>query len=460
MRRLAIIGALSACLLGGAPLAAMADDKTEKALEERIKKLEKMVDVLTTHEAKEAKEEGKEKEKAAKAGEKPLSVGSTGSGKLIYAKPFVSAPKAIVGGYMDFETNFLTNQNLTRSRATNFEVARFIPFIYGDVTDRIKVAAEIEIEHGGPNNVGGGGEIKIEFATLDYLIAEPLNFRAGILLMPMGKFNLLHDSPLNDLTDRPLVSRLILPSTYFLPGMGFYGTLYPSKLSKLDYELYVTNGFAKNTAVTDTGIRDAGGFTRTDNNNNKGVIGRVAFSPFLGVEVGGSAAHAAYTPNADKYINMYAIDWTLQRGPFEVIGEAGWARIDDPSPSFGAVAATGFTNGMAGYYVQGNYHFLPDFLKKWAPTHFTDASTFTAVVRWDNIDTDTNNRTLTATGGNTRELQRLTLGLNFRPIEDTVFKFDYQFNSQLNTNNVSTSVAGEAVRIDGNGFLFSVATYF
>ena len=42
MRRLVIIGVLSACLLGGAPLAAMADEKTEKALEERIQKLEKM----------------------------------------------------------------------------------------------------------------------------------------------------------------------------------------------------------------------------------------------------------------------------------------------------------------------------------------------------------------------------------------------------------------------------------
>jgi hypothetical protein len=450
MRRLALIGVLSACLLGGAPLAAMADEKTEKALEERIKKLEKMVEALEKHEAEEAKV------KVTKEGEKPLSVGTTGSGKLIYAKPFVSAPKATVGGYMDFETNFLTDQNLTRTRATNFETARFVPFIYGDVTDRIKVAAEIEIEHGGPNNVGGGGEIKMEFATIDYLITEPLNFRGGILLIPMGKFNLLHDSPLNDLTDRPLVSRLIIPSTWFVPGLGFYGTLYPSKLSKLDYELYVTNGFAKNTPVTDAGLRGAGGFTKTDNNNDKGVVGRVAFSPILGIEVAGSFNHAAYTPNADKDITLFAVDWTLQRGPFEVIGEAAWARIDNPSPSFGAVAATGFTNGMAGYYVQGNYHFLPDFLKKWAPRHFTDASTFTAVVRWDDIDTDTNNRTLTATGGNTGELQRLTLGLNFRPIEDTVFKFDYQFNSQLGTN----LAPGNNSRIDGNGFLFSVATYF
>jgi len=430
----------------------MADEKTEKVLEERIKKLEQMVESLTKHEAEETKI------KTAKEGEPPLSVGSTGSGKLIYAKPFVSAPKAIVGGYMDFEMNFLTDQQLTRSRATNFDQARFIPFIYGDVTENIKVAAEIELEHGGTNNPKADGEIKIEFATVDYLVAEPFNFRAGLLLMPVGKFNLLHDSPLNDLTDRPLVSRLVIPGTWTEAGAGFYGTLYPGRVSKLDYEFYAFNGFALRAAdsavAVGDGLRNLRGFQRNDNNNNKGVVGRVAFSPFLGVEVAGSAAHAAYSRNADKYATLWALDWTLQRGPLEVIGEAAWARID--ASGAGGLAPT----GMRGYYLQGNYHFLPDFLKTWSPRHFTDASTFTAVVRWDSVDTDTDNRTLTATGGNTRELQRLTLGLNFRPIEDTVFKLDYQFNTQLNTNHVSSSVAGESVRIDGNGLVLSVATYF
>src|SRR5436309_14894185 len=100
MKRLAIIGALSACLLGGIPLEAVAGEKTEKALEERIRRLEKLVEELTEHEAREAKE-GKEKE--MKTGEKPLGFGSTGSGKLIYAKPFVSSPRTTVGGYMDLQ---------------------------------------------------------------------------------------------------------------------------------------------------------------------------------------------------------------------------------------------------------------------------------------------------------------------------------------------------------------------
>src|SRR2546425_4786199 len=91
MRRLAIIGALSACLLGGVPFEAAADEKTEKALEERIKRLEKLVEELIKHEAKEAKEESKEKAPA-------YTFGSTGGGKSTYAHPFGPWPEATGGG--------------------------------------------------------------------------------------------------------------------------------------------------------------------------------------------------------------------------------------------------------------------------------------------------------------------------------------------------------------------------
>src|SRR2546425_3315900 len=94
MRRLAIIGALSACLLGGVPFEAAADEQTEKALEERIRRLEKLVEELIKHEAKGAKEEGKEKAPA-------YTFGSTGGGKSIYATPVLSWPKATGGGDID-----------------------------------------------------------------------------------------------------------------------------------------------------------------------------------------------------------------------------------------------------------------------------------------------------------------------------------------------------------------------
>ncbi len=405
----------------------------------------------------------------------PLGFGSTGSGKLIYAKPFLSAPKATIGGYADVMYNNLSRQNLDNPSRHSFGQQRMVPFIYADITDHVKFATEIEIERGGPNapvgqstTVNSDGSMQIEFAQIDYLVKEAINIRAGILLMPVGKFNLLHDSPLNDLVDRPMVSRIIIPSTWFEAGAGIYGTLYPSSQSKLDYEIYVVNGMSQQAgSITDQGVRSSRGSVSRDRDDNKAVVGRLAFSPRLGIEVAGSGYHGSYKPAADAvgagYIDIFALDWTLQRGPFEVIGESAWTRISNNN-------ATGTTGsgigpaGMQGYYIQGNYHFMPDFLKKWAPSHFSDASTFTAVMRWEHVDTDTDDRTRRTpnTLGNRREMERLTLGLNFRPIEDTVFKFDWQFNTQNNalglTNGQDLGTSNSPM--NGSGFLIQAATYF
>jgi len=388
----------------------------------------------------------------------PLGFGSTGSGKLVYAKPFLSAPKAIIGGYVDVMYNNLSRQNLDNPSRHSFGQQRLVPFIYADITDHVKFAAELEFERGGTNAAQGDGSMTIEFAQIDYLVNEPINLRAGILLMPIGKFNLLHDSPLNDLVDRPMVSRIIIPSTWFEAGAGIYGSLYPSSQSKLDYEVYAVNGMSTTAgAITDLGVRNARGSVSRDRDDNKAVVGRVAFSPILGIEVAGSGYHGAYKPSATTggigRISLFALDWTLQRGPFEVIGESAWSRISNNG--------TG-PAGMQGYYIQGNYHFMPEFLKKIAPSHFTDASTFTAVIRWEQVDTDTDDRTKILAQGNRRELERLTFGLNFRPIEDTVFKFDWQFNTQKNARGLVNGgdFSGSNSPINGNGFLVQAATYF
>ena len=175
----------------------------------------------------------------------PLGFGSTGSGRLVYAKPFVAAPKAIVGGYMDIQYRSQRKASIENGyggTTNGFDQQRFVPFIYADITEHVKFASEIEIEHGIREDATQGAEIGLEFAHIDYLVNEPFNLRAGILLLPIGKFNLLHDSPLNDLTDRPLVSRFLIPTTVAETGAGFYGTLYPGRTSKLDYELYFTTG--------------------------------------------------------------------------------------------------------------------------------------------------------------------------------------------------------------------------
>ena len=153
------------------------------------------------------------------------------------------------------------------------------------------------------------------------------------------------------------------------------------------------------------------------------------------------------------------MDWTLVRGPFEVIGESIWTYAQNNSQTLNGTACT-VNNSigeiapghlcpqrMQGYYIQSNYHFLPEWMTRLAPTFFRpDISTLTAMVRWEQVNTNKD-----APGG-LGELQRLTVGLNYRPTEDTVFKADFQYSPEtINRNNV---------RIHDTAFILSAATYF
>jgi hypothetical protein len=184
----------------------------------------------------------------------------------------------------------------------------------------------------------------------------------------------------------------------------------------------------------------------------------------LGVEVAGSGYHGNSSPSSYNPLSIFAVDWTLQKGPFELIGEAAWAYARGNSR---AIAGSTFaTPGslllgintlnlaatppqrLQGFYVQGNYHFMPSFLTKLSPKRFGEGSTFTAVIRYDRINLNLENK-----GENAGELEQISFGLNYRPIEDAVIKMSYQYLPKAFNPN-----SGQ--RIHDSAFVMSVATYF
>ncbi len=353
----------------------------------------------------------------------------------VYTKPFLRrfGQNVYVGGYVDME--YIDDEDSN----ARFRQHRLIPFIYADVSDRVKFATEIEIEDGGPQNNRDDGEIKVEFATIDYLIREQINFRTGIILSPIGRFNLVHDSPINDLVNRPLVDTFVIPTTLAEAGAGFYGSFYPTELSKLDYEVYLVNGFAGiesdgtvNISKT-TGLRGARGSQSSDINDNPAIVSRIAFSPFVGLETGFSAHVGDYDSTASNILSIFAWDFTFQKGPFEALFEAAYANIQRNANVRDLVPEE-----LWGYYIQLGYHFMPKFFKDRMPTFFTDESTFTAVVRFDQMDLD----------GDLSD--RFTVGLNFRPTESTVFKIAHEWNFEDRRLNETPNSELQA----------SVATYF
>ncbi len=368
------------------------------------------------------------------------------SSQGIYGKPFVRRfdSGTSVGGYVDMEFahDFTSGER-------SFDQHRLVPFLYSEITDRLHFGTEIEFEHGvaienADGHAEGSGEIAVEFATLDYRFVEGLNLRAGAILSPLGRFNLVHDSPINELTDRPLMARQVIPSTLSEAGVGFFGTLYPTSTSLVSYELYAVNGFNAELGTPGADgrlpIRDAAG-KRGDIGGRAPInlVGRLTLSPVLGLELGASGHVGAYGDdlNAEpgRHASIWALDATLNRGPFDLLAEYARLGVDlDP-----AVRAPGVGDGRDGFYLQGNYHFGQGWLSPRA------TSSFTGVVRLDWVDY---NRGVAGD-----EQRRATVGLNWRPVPEAAFKSELQFGRSKLAG--GTSFDNETRRV-----VFSIASYF
>ena len=167
----------------------------------------------------------------------------------------------------------------------------------------------------------------------------------------------------------------------------------------------------------------------SDNNENFGFTGRLALSPFLGSEVGASFYNSVYDDAGRNALSILALDWGYQWKFIEFLGEYANAQVGRD-----ASIAASVPGRMEGYYGQLNVQFLQDAVRK--------DSAFTGVARFDHANTNLE----TAGMG----LERLTFGLNFRPVQQTVFKLDYQINCE------DWAVG----RKNNNAWVLGFATYF
>lgn len=357
-----------------------------------------------------------------------------GKGGLLVKNPF-GFGSVSVGGYVDFVYKDFENVDST------FDQHRWIINIGAELAERLRFNSEFEIEHGGPD-AAGGGEAKVEQAYMDYIINDAINLRAGALLVPFGRYNLYHDSDLQDLTDRPIVARDIIPTTWTESGAGFFGEFNPSIASKdinLGYELYVINGLG--TGFTDTGLSASRGSIKLDNNEDKAMVGRLKVSPAIGHEIAFSKYWGEYNKIEDR-IDGTGVDFLSTWGPLELVGEYAYFGIEE-SPT----AASDLANYYQGAYAQANYHFWPKFFDNTFLGRGFEHPTLTFINRydWAKIGDDSD-----ADSGDNEE-DRYTLGLNYRPMESFVFKFEYQWNHAKNE---------WLENGDNNGFVTSVAMGF
>ncbi len=352
-----------------------------------------------------------------------------------YDKPFQTRllGRTAIGGYAEAHVRYQRVDGANDD--SGFEAKRFNIFSATRVSDFVRIAAELEFED-------GAKEIKLEFAAIDVRVHPSFAIRGGMILSPLGKFNLSHDSPLNEFTDRPIVSTDLLGVALSEPGIGALGQFSLGRTGRFTYEAYATNGFH------DGLIRDAEDGTRIamgrgnleDNNASPAVVARVAWSPSIAHEIGLSAHHGAYNVfiadgvevDERRNVTIGVIDAESELFGVQLRGEAAAVSVDVP------VALQGiFAQKQRGAYLEAVREFGQRLIRT-MPESF-----FALKARVDYADFDVDRE-----GSDRRQL---SVGLNFRPTRDTAIKFDYvRGNSRDEFNN----------RSEHAFLLASLATYF
>jgi hypothetical protein len=123
------------------------------------------------------------------------------------------------------------------------DIYRFILYTGYKFNDWIVMNTEVELEHSttgtNPEN-GESGSVSVEFLYLDLLFSKYASVRAGLMLVPMGIINEMHEPTTYNGNFRPETERRIIPSTWREPGVGLFGSI----PGGFEYNLYFVSGLS------------------------------------------------------------------------------------------------------------------------------------------------------------------------------------------------------------------------
>lgn len=141
-----------------------------------------------------------------------------------------SGKKVTLGAYAQIDYNQPIND--TAYSNGKMDVHRLVMFLGYKFNERVTFVSEIEMEH--------VKEVYVEQAFINYNITQSINFRGGLMLIPMGIINEYHEPTTFNGVERPNVDGKIVPTTWREMGAGFSGNIADISLK---YQIYAVNGF-------------------------------------------------------------------------------------------------------------------------------------------------------------------------------------------------------------------------
>lgn len=308
-----------------------------------------------------------------------------------------------IGGYGEVAyTNFdsATDAGTPSGKADQFDLYRVVFYFGYQFNETWSFNSEIEYEH--------GDQIAVEFAQIDGRFHEAFNFRAGNMLIPMGFINPIHEPTTFWSAQRPLVERLILPSTWSENGVGTFG-----RANDFEWKLYVVNGFdAGGFELATSGMRGGRQGGRQANAEDLAVIARMDYRGLDGLLLGASMyqGNSGQSSAVSEFgVSILEAHAQYDHGPLRVRGLYAMATVDDA----GSLPTPSPSDDLEGWYLEGGWDFLAERANGQALTPF---------VRFSNYD-------LTADSAASTDVDIVVVGVAYQPNPNVTFKLDFQDQS-------------------------------
>jgi hypothetical protein len=276
-----------------------------------------------------------------------------------------------IGGYGEVHYNQPLAADM--KQAGILDVHRLVMFLGYNFSRETQFVSEVEFEY--------TNELWVEQAYLQHRLNRFVNFRAGLLLIPMGIINEYHEPVTFNGVERPIIDNRIAPSTWREIGMGFAGTILPASLK---YQAYVVNGFngydTKGVFSADKGLRDGRQKGSKSYITAPNFAGKIEYYGISNLNLGLSGyagksqsrlMHKLYNDSthlvarADSSvvgIAMVGADARFEWKGFEMRGQLYYAGISNTEQYNAFTAVNGKPNNlgsaMIGYYAEVGYNVL------------------------------------------------------------------------------------------------------
>jgi hypothetical protein len=323
-----------------------------------------------------------------------------------------------VGGYGEVHYTNATGPNTPGE----VNVTRVVLYLAHSFSEKIAFRSELEVEDA---KIAGGepsGEVALEQAYLDYQIIPAFTLRTGLVIVPIGIVNEVHEPPTFNGVDRPNFDRDVIPTTWREIGVGAVGTLAGG--SGLSYRAYLVSGLKASGFEPVSGIRGGRQEGKEASFANPSLTGRLEWAR-PGLRVGGSFWYggsanqdpALGTGSFDNAVVLISADARYDTGAFMFRGVLANISIADAeaiNAAYGAQVGSRINGG----YVEGAYNMLAALAPK-------SVQRLNAFLRYENYDTQAK-----VPAGIVRDeslARRITtFGLSYKPVYNAVFKGDYQ----------------------------------